>query len=114
MVGPSITETDRKRLITRLKLGFALLVGFSMGLVTLYSGASLLTAAGVTTATTAVGGVLAWYTFPDSIAETPYDTRERGPKPGQRMRERRSESEEDRSQAHATDGHGQSARRERD
>lgn len=114
MVGPSITDTDRERFLTRLKLGFALLVGVSMGLVTLYSGAPLLTAAGVTTAATAVGGVLAWYTIPESIAETPYDTRERGPKPGRRMRERRSESEGDRSRTRATDGHGQSTRRERD
>ena len=98
MVGPSVTEADRQKFLVRLKVGFALFVGLSMALVTLWGAGGPLLALGVGVATTLVGGVLAQFTFPDSIAETPYeDDRERGPKPGtrtQRRRERSSEQEE--------------------
>jgi len=98
MVGPSITKADRERFLIQLKVGFALLVGLSMSLVALYGAGSLLVTLGVGVAGAVVGGLLAEFTFPDSIAETPYeDERERGPKPGtrtQRRRERGDEREE--------------------
>lgn len=98
MVGPSVTAADRERFLVQLKLGFALLVGLSMALVTLYSGAGLAVTLGVAVATSAVGGLLAQFTFPDSMGETPYeDSLERGPKPGtrtQRRREREAEQQE--------------------
>jgi hypothetical protein len=107
MVGPSISQADRERFLRRLKIGFALLVGLSMALVTVSTGGSVLLALGAGVGATVVGGVLAEFTFPDSIAETPYeDTRDRGPKPGQRMQERREESEEQR----AADADGQRQR----
>jgi hypothetical protein len=94
MVGPSMTKADRKRILLQLKVGFALLVGLSMGLVALYSAGGPLLALGLGVAGALVGGVLAQYTFPDSIAETPYeDDRERGPKPGVRTRRRRERSD---------------------
>jgi len=95
MVGPSITEADRERFLVQLKIGFALLVGVSMALVTLWSGASLVAVVAIGVSTTLVGGLLAEFTFPDSIAETPFDdTRERGPKPGTKMQERREQRSE--------------------
>lgn len=94
MVGPSISKADRERFLKRLKIGFALLVGISMALVTLSTGGSPTIALGAAVAASLVGGLLAEFTVPDSIAETPYeDTRRRGPKPGQRMQERRERSE---------------------
>lgn len=95
MVGPSLNEDDRRRFLRKLQAGFALLVGASMGLVTLYGRAPLVVVAGATLLGTAVGGVLAWYTFPSSIAESPYESVDRGPKPGAQMRQRR-ETEESR------------------
>ncbi|WP_254271049.1 hypothetical protein [Haloarcula marina] len=104
MVGPSISADERKRFLVQLKIGFALLVGGSMGLVTLWGGGTLLVAAVAVFGATAVGGLLAHYTFPDSIAETPYDdTLDRGPKPGARTRRRRSGDDEF---ERATDGDG--------
>ena len=95
MVGPSITKADRERFLIQLKVGFALLVGLSMSLVALYGAGSLLVTLGVGVAGAVVGGLLAEFTFPDSIAETPYeDDRERGPKPGKRLQEHRERSQE--------------------
>jgi len=105
MVGPSITKEDREKFLVRLKVGFALLVGVSMSLVTLWGAGGPLVALGVGVAATLVGGVLAQFTFPDSIAETPYeDDRDRGPKPGERMRERRERS--DGGETEATERNG--------
>jgi hypothetical protein len=105
MVGPSISKEDRERFLVRLKIGFALLVGLSMALVTLWGGASLLVVAGVAIAATVVGGLLAEFTIPDSIADTPYEPeRDRGPKPGKRTQERREQDEE--RTERATDGDG--------
>jgi hypothetical protein len=107
MVGPSITADDRKRFLVQLKIGFALLVGMSMALVTLYSGASLLAVAAVALGTTLLGGLLAEFTFPDSMGETPYkDSLDRGPKPGTRTQERREQSETE----HRADGDGRRQR----
>ncbi|MDS0283213.1 hypothetical protein [Haloarcula onubensis] len=105
MVGPSITKDDREKFLVQLKVGFALLVGGSMALVALWGASGPLVALGVGVAATLVGGVLAHFTFPDSIAETPYeDDRERGPKPGTRMRERRERS--DGGETEASDRNG--------
>jgi len=95
MVGPSISKADRERFLVQLKIGFALLVGISMALVTLWGGAGVLTVLVATVGASVVGGLLAEFTFPDSIAEAPFeDSRERGPKPGKRAQERRERSEE--------------------
>jgi hypothetical protein len=94
MVGPSITKEDREKFLVRLKVGFALLVGLSMLLVTLWGSAGPLVAVGVGVAATLVGAALAELTFPDSIAETPFeDDRERGPKPGTRLQDQREQSD---------------------
>jgi hypothetical protein len=95
MVGPSITKEDREKFLVRLKVGFALLVGVSMALVALWGASNPLIALGVGVAGALVGGTLGELTFPDSIAETPYeDDLDRGPKPGERMQERRERSSE--------------------
>jgi len=108
MVGPSVTAADRERFLRRLKVGFAVLVGLSMGLVTLYSGAGLLLAGGVTVAATVVGRLLAEFTLPDSLAETPYEeSLDRGPKPGKRTQRRRErEQQEPERKERAADGDG--------
>ncbi|WP_236044417.1 hypothetical protein [Haloarcula salinisoli] len=107
MVGPSITKADREKFLVRLKVGFALLVGVSMTLVALWGSSGPLVALGVGVAATLVGGALAEFTFPDSIAETPYeDDRERGPKPGKKLQERREEQSAQREER-ASDRNGQ-------
>jgi len=105
MVGPSITKEDREKFLVQLKVGFALLVGGSMALVALWGAGGLLVAFGVGVAATLVGGALAQITFPDSIAETPYeDDRERGPKPGTQLQERRERSDSRETQASNRNG----------
>jgi hypothetical protein len=104
MVGPSMTDADRKRFLRYMQAGFALLVGVSMGLVTLYGGAGLLTVLGIVVGGTAVGGVLAWYIIPESVAETPYESFDRGPKPGARTRQRRQENDGSGQRASEDDG----------
>jgi hypothetical protein len=110
MVGPSITDDDRKAFVRNLKIGFALLVGLSMGLVTLYSGADLSLVVGATVGATLVGAALAWFTIPDSVAGIAYeernDERTRGPKPGTALRQQQREEREEHPRA--TDGNGQS------
>ena len=107
MVGPSISKADRERFLKRLKIGFALLVGLSMALVTVSTGGTVVLAVAAGVGAAVVGRLLAEFTFPDSIAETPYeDTRQRGPKPGQRLQERRENEEEPR----AADGDGRRQR----
>ena len=104
MVGPSVTADDREKFLVQLKVGFALLVGVSMSLVTLYSGAGLLLVAGVGVGTALVGGVLAEVTFPDSLGETPYrESLDRGPKPGKRTQRRRERESERRERATESD-----------
>ena len=110
MVGPSITDEDRTTFRKRLKIGFALLVGLSMGMVTVYGGAALPVVAGVTVGTTLLGGLFAWIAIPDSVAGMPYDTRERGPKPGTRTQERRARTGET-ERPRRTDGTGPSKNR---
>lgn len=93
MVGPSVTDADRQRFLRYLQVGFALLVGVSMGLVTLYGGADLLLVLGIFVGGTAIGGLLGWYIIPESVAETPYESFDRGPKPGARTKQRRQEND---------------------
>lgn len=109
MVGPSITDDDRKQFLRRLKIGFAVLIGISMAMVTVYSGADLPVIIGVFAGTTALGGLFAWIAIPDSVAGMPYDTRERGPKPGVRTRERRAR-DNDQPTPQRADGSGQQSR----
>ncbi|RLM33926.1 hypothetical protein [Haloarcula sp. Atlit-120R] len=104
MVGPSMTDADRKRFLRYTQVGFALLIGGSMGLVTMYGGAELLIVVGVFVGGTAVGGALAWYLIPESIAETPYESVDSGPKPGAKMKQRRQENDGSRQQAAENDG----------
>lgn len=110
MVGPSITDADREQFLVKLKVGFALLVGVSMGLVALYGGADLPVIVGVTVGTTVFGGLVAWIAIPDSVAGMPFetrDTRARGPKPGSRMKQRRQAEQREPRRA---DGDGRDER----
>ena len=61
MVGPSLTEEDRRVASRRLKAGFVLLVGASAGLVSYQAGASLREGAIVVGAALAVGAALLWF-----------------------------------------------------
>ncbi|WP_435067029.1 hypothetical protein [Haloplanus sp. C73] len=61
MVGPSITDEDRRRANRRLKGGFVALVGVSGGLVSLAIGASLEQAALAVVAGCLVGAILVVY-----------------------------------------------------
>jgi len=104
MVGPSMTDADRKRFLRYLQAGFALLIGVSMGLVTLYGGAGPLLVLGITVGGTVIGGLLAWYIIPESVAETPYDSVDSGPKPGARMKQRRQQNDGSGQRASEDDG----------
>jgi uncharacterized membrane protein (DUF485 family) len=53
MVGPSLTDDERRLANNRLKLGFVLLVGFSSGLVALQAGGTT-----VQLAVAVVGGLI--------------------------------------------------------
>ncbi|MFC7028368.1 hypothetical protein ACFQJ5_13685 [Halomicroarcula sp. GCM10025324] len=112
MVGPSITDSDRERFLVRVKIGFALLVGVSMGMVAFHGGAALPVVLGITLGTSALGGVFAWVAIPDSVAGMPFDTRDtraRGPKPGARTKQRRQAEQ---GEPRRADGDGRE-RRER-
>lgn len=61
MVGPSMTDEDRRSLSLRLQVGFALLVGVSGGLVALQAGGSLVAVLGATVGGLLVGAALTWY-----------------------------------------------------
>lgn len=63
MVGPMSPE-ERQSGMVRLKLGIALLVGISGGLVALQGEASLPIVGAAVVAGTLVGAALAWYIFP--------------------------------------------------
>jgi lysozyme family protein len=58
MVGPSITDDERRVANNRLQIGFVVLVGLSGGLVALQTGASGLQIGGAVVAGLAVGVVL--------------------------------------------------------
>ena len=61
MVGPSISEDDRRVASRRLKAGFVLLVGASAALVSYQAGASLTQAAVAVVAALVVGVALLWF-----------------------------------------------------
>lgn len=61
MVGPSMTEDDRRILSGRLRLGFVLLVAVSGGLVAIQADAGLPAIALATLAGGLVGAGLLWY-----------------------------------------------------
>lgn len=71
MVGPSISDEDRKQFLFRLRVGFALFVGLSMGLAVMASDGSIPLMAGAFAGGTAAGAALAWWVFPDSIGVGP-------------------------------------------
>ena len=58
MVGPSITDDERRDANNKLQLGFVLLVGISGGLVATQAGASLLQTAVAVAGGLILGGVL--------------------------------------------------------
>ncbi|MFB6101086.1 MAG: hypothetical protein ABEJ73_00800 [Haloplanus sp.] len=61
MVGPSLSDDDRRTATRRLKMGFVALVGCSGGLVALASGATALQALGALAAGLFVGWTLIAY-----------------------------------------------------
>lgn len=63
MVGP-ISQEERQSKMVQLKIGVALLVGVSGGLVALQGDASLPIIGGAVVAGTVLGVALAWYIFP--------------------------------------------------
>lgn len=71
MVGPSISEEERRAFLFRLRMGFSLFVGLSMGLVVFHGEGDPLALGGAVVAGTAVGALLAWWVFPDSLGSGP-------------------------------------------
>lgn len=63
MVGP-ISPEERQSKMVRLKIGVALLVGVSAGLVAVQTDAQLAVIGASIVAGTVLGAVLAWYLFP--------------------------------------------------
>lgn len=63
MVGP-ISQEERQSKMIQLKIGVALLVGVSGGLVALQGDGSLATIGGAVLVGTVLGAALAWYIFP--------------------------------------------------
>ncbi|WP_313695831.1 hypothetical protein [Halorarum halobium] len=61
MVGPSMTEEDRRLASRRLKGGFVLLVGASAALVSLQADASLVQTAVAVVVALVVGVALLWF-----------------------------------------------------
>ena len=61
MVGPSLSEENRRVASRRLKLGFVGLVGVSAGLVALAGGATATQALVALAGGLVVGGALLWY-----------------------------------------------------
>lgn len=71
MVGPSITDADRDRFLRRLRVGFAAFVGVSMGLTVFAQDGDPLALVAAVLVGAVIGGVLAWWVFPDSIGTGP-------------------------------------------
>lgn len=68
MVGPSIDPEDSRSFMFKFRIGFAIFVGLSMALVSAHGGADLPLAGAMGLVGTAVGAVLAWWVFPDSMS----------------------------------------------
>ena len=80
MVGPSLTDDDRRRVSRRLRLGFVVLVAISGGLVAIQVGAGL---PGIVVASVAGGGLglaLVWYL----VRIAPWDVTDDDRGPGER------------------------------
>jgi hypothetical protein len=71
MVGPSISDADRKQFLFRLRVGFSVFVGVSMALVVLAGDGDLPVLVGAFVAGTLAGAALAWWVFPDSMGTGP-------------------------------------------
>ena len=71
MVGPSVSDDDRERFLVRLRVGFSLFVGLSMGLIVLQADGDFLALGGAVLLGMLAGAVLAWWVFPDSIGTGP-------------------------------------------
>lgn len=76
MVDP-ISDEERGRTMTKLKVGFVLLVGASAGLITTQGETSLRVVLFATVGGLLLGGVLAWYLFPDMEALSPASEKRR-------------------------------------
>lgn len=74
MVDP-VTDEDRERTILYVKVGLALLVGLSAGLIASQGDASLEIVVGAVLAGFVIGGALAWYLVPDAKAFSPASNR---------------------------------------
>ncbi|AUV82181.1 hypothetical protein C2R22_11415 [Salinigranum rubrum] len=61
MVGPSITDDERRVANTRLQVGFVVLVGISAGLVAIQGGATPLQIGAAVVAGLVLGGVLLYW-----------------------------------------------------
>jgi len=75
MTGP-ISDEDRERTMTRMKVGSVLLIGVSAGLITSQGDASLQVVVAAVVAGLLLGGVLVWYLFPSIEALSPASNRE--------------------------------------
>jgi hypothetical protein len=61
MVGPSITDEEREGKALQLKVGFALVVAASGGLIGVWAGGSLVVVAAGVVGGGVLGAVLVWY-----------------------------------------------------
>lgn len=84
MVGPSFSDDERERSIRRFKIGFALLVAASSGLVAHQAGGDTTTIAGALAGGLVLGVVLTWFVSRSLQAVQPEGLRERR----ERMRNR--------------------------
>ena len=75
MTGP-ISDEDRERTMTQMKVGSVLLIGVSAGLITSQGDASLRVVVAAVVAGLLLGGVLVWYLFPSIEALSPASNRE--------------------------------------
>ncbi len=75
MAGP-ISQEDRQRTMTKLKVGVVLLVGLSGGLITSQGDASLRVVLAAVVGGLLVGAALVWYLFPDLETLSPGSDRE--------------------------------------
>ena len=75
MTGP-VSDDDRERTMTRLKIGTVLLVGLSAGLITSQGDASLAVVAAAVVAGLLVGAALVRFLFPSIEQLAPASNRE--------------------------------------
>lgn len=68
---------NRRRLVTRLRVGFVVLVAVSAGLIAVYAGGSLSEIAVLVASGGALGALLVWIAFPTPDEATPDRLRDR-------------------------------------